>query len=140
MKTILVALSMLVLGACSGVSDSTWFFSGEVNNLGAPVEDEAAPEIVVKVVANGAVSITGSVTTSCWLDGVTLDGDRRGRTLVLTIGRIAQEPCSDVRDRKHEYAAVFSGLREGEYTFRVVNEMGAQPVVELETTLVLTFR
>ncbi len=138
MKTILVALSLLVLGACSGLSDSTWFFSGEVKNLGAP-EDEVAREIEVKVVASGAVSITGSVMTNCWVDGVTLDGDRRGRTLVLTIGRVAQQPCADVRDRQHDYAAIFSGLREGEYTFRVVNEMQEQPVVELETTLVLDF-
>jgi hypothetical protein len=140
MKTILVALSLLMLSACSGVNDSTWFFSGEVNNLGAPAADAAAPPIEVKVVGNGAVQLIGYVTTNCWLDGVTLDGDRIGRTLVLTIERIAQQPCSDVRDRQHQYAVLFSGLREGEYTFRVVNAMGAQPIVELETTLVLTFK
>jgi hypothetical protein len=134
MKTYLVALSAaLVLGGCAGVSDSSWFFQGQVTNLStAPAE---IPEIEMEVVASGAVAITGGVTTECWVDGVTLDGDRAGSTLTMTIERIAQEPCTDARTRHHTYLAVFSGLRPRDYTFRVINAMNGTPVVELETIL-----
>jgi len=137
MKTILAALSVLVLGGCSSVSDSTWFFQGEVANRGEVDAQAVIRPIEIKVIANGVVAITGSVTTQCWVDGVTLDGDRRGKTLILNVGRVGQEPCQDVRQRLHDYTGIFSGLREGSFKFRVVNEMGAQEVVELETTLEL---
>jgi len=133
MKTYLVALSALVLGACSGVSDSTWFFQGQVNNLNTT--PAAAPEMEIEVIASGAVAITGGVTTECWVDGVTLDGDRSGGTLTMTIERIAQEPCTDARTRHHTYLGIFSGLRPRDYTFRVINAMSGTPVVELETIL-----
>ena len=133
MKTYLAALLALSLGACSSISDSTWFFQGQVDNLGEPAAE--ASGIGIEVIASGVVAITGNVVTQCWADGVVLDGDRRGRTLILNIGRIGQEPCLDEREREHRYLGIFSGLRGSEYTFRVVNEMGATPVVEMETTL-----
>jgi hypothetical protein len=139
MKTILAAFLALVLGGCLGVSDSSWFFRGEVENLGEVDAQAVIRPIAIKVLANGVVGISGTVTTQCWVDGVTLDGDRRGKTLVLNIGRVGQEPCQDTRARLHDYAGIFSGLRPGSHNFRVVNQMGAQPVVEFETTLELDY-
>jgi hypothetical protein len=139
MKTILAVLSVLVLGGCVGVNDATWFFQGKVENLGEVGAEAVIRPIEIEVTANGEVEIRGTVTTQCWVDGVTLDGDRRGKTLILNIGRIGQEPCQDTRARLHNYTGKFLGLREGSHSFRVVNEMGAQPVVAFETTLELEY-
>ncbi|HEU4454527.1 MAG TPA: hypothetical protein VFR81_15775 [Longimicrobium sp.] len=133
MKTYLAALTVLALGACVGPSDAGWRFTGQVQNL--TTAPAATPIIELENVASGAVAITGGVMTECWNDGVTLDGDRSGTTLTMTIERVAQTSCTDERTRHHLYLGIFSQLRSGEYTFRVINAMGDAPVVELETTL-----
>ena len=133
MKKYLAAVLALSLAACAGISDSSFRFQGQVLNLNeAPA---TPPALQVENIASGVLAISGGTTTPCWNDVVRLDGNKNGSTLEMIIDRVAQNPCTDARTRHHAYLGVFSSMRLGTYTVRVVDATGASPVVLVETTV-----
>lgn len=130
-KFLPAAAAALFLAGCTSVSDASFTFSGNIQNLNqAPAE---TPTIEIQNIANSVLAVRGGVTTPCWNDFVRIDGDKNGNTLIAEVSSIPQQPCTDARVRHHLYLGVFSGLRAGTYTVRVVNSIGGTPNVELET-------
>jgi hypothetical protein len=133
MRSVLAGLAIVALAACSSPSDSTWTFSGRVDNLLQTPEQTSAPRLAI--IAPGVLTVRGFVTTPCWNDQVTLDGNRSGNRLTVQIERDPEEPCTDTRVRTHEYLALFASLNRGTFDVTITNRIdNPQGVVHFEGT------
>ncbi len=133
MTSVLAVLTALALAACDAPADSNWTFRGQVSNLTQTPAETITPQVAV--IAPGVLSVSGHVTTPCWNDQVTLDGDRAGNTLTMEIESVPEATCTDSRVRTHAYLAFFAALNRGNFTVRVVNRINnPEGVVEYEGT------
>jgi hypothetical protein len=133
MRTLVAAVAVLALSGCLDPSGTNYRFQGQVQNLNAAPNPPTPVE--VENLAAGALSITGGATTPCWEEGVTVDGDKSGRTLTVTVDRTVRNPCNDQRTRHHIFIGIFSNLRPGTYTVRVIDETTDASVVMLDTNV-----
>lgn len=130
-KLLALLVAAVALGACNDAAGA-FNFSSEVTREEAPGTGGTAD--ATNQGASG-VRVAGATLSSCWWDRVRLDGDRSGSTLTVRVIRVAQEPCTDNRVRRHTWIGIFSGLNNGTYTVRVVDEVDGSPETIHEETL-----
>ncbi|HEX2202076.1 MAG TPA: hypothetical protein VHG91_02205 [Longimicrobium sp.] len=124
MKKLAVLLAIFALSACKDVSGRSYRFTGQVTRLEEPTEPFG---ISATNFGGGAVSVQGLAVTDCYFDLVDLDGDKEGEILIVHLLPRPQEPCTDTRPRQHSWIGIFSALRRGAYTVRVIDELDGTP-------------
>jgi hypothetical protein len=137
MKKLLPLLALLAFAAgCLGTTSNNFFFSYDVDRLENP--PAAAPGVQVTNDVSGILAVEYGTTTPCFTDQIELNGNRSGEVLTLRVVRRPQPgACTDNRTRHFRYQAVFSGMRLGTYTLRIIDETSGTPTTVYDQQVTL---